>query len=50
MGNGIDYRVQPMPNGQKVRIAMDPETGKMLDAQALPPKRLRFKARAKRKR
>lgn len=45
MSNGIDYRVVPAPNGQKVRVATDPQTGQMLDAQALPPKSLRYKAK-----
>ena len=50
MYNGINYKVHPMPNGQKVRVASDSQTGQMLDAQALPPKKLRHKALARKKR
>jgi len=48
MSNGIDYRAVPMPNGQKVRVARNAQTGEVLDAQALPPKSLRYKATKRR--
>ena len=48
MSNGIRYTVQPSPSGQKVRFALNAQTGEMLDAVALPPKRLRHKAKKKR--
>lgn len=47
---GVRYRVKSMPNGQRVRLAFDNETNKVVEATALAPKKLRFKARQKRKR
>jgi len=47
---GVRYRVKAMPNGQKVRLAFDNDTNKVVEAVALPPKKLRSKAKEKRKR
>ena len=47
---GVRYRVKGMPNGQKVRLAFDISTNEVVEAQALPPKKLRHKALAKKKR
>lgn len=47
---GVRYRVKEMPNGQKVRLAFDNETNKVVEAVALRPKKLRYKAKASRKR
>lgn len=50
MAEGILYTVKPAPDGQKVRFATDAQSGEVLDAQALPPKPLRVKAKVRRKR
>lgn len=47
---GVRYRVKAMPNGQKVRLAFDTQSNEVVEAVALPPKKLRHKALAKRKR
>ena len=44
------FKVEPQPDGSKVRFASDPQTGEQLDATELSPKPLRIKAKVRRSR
>jgi len=46
----VRYRVKSMPNGQKVRLAFSTETNEVVEAKALSPKPLKYKAKQRRKR
>lgn len=47
---GTLFKVEPQPNGTKVRTASDPQSGETLDQTTMPEHRLRTKAIKRRRR